>query len=99
MEAEIFQYQDFSRLQCLSRCFHPGTDDLIHLLHRRAKKLMKTLRDVVELKRRILLGISLGPAEMSHENHTGARVQDMLQSRQRGTDAAVVGDIARGIQG
>jgi hypothetical protein len=52
----------------------------------------------VHAERRVLRGIALGPAEMAHNDHGSASVEEMAQRRQGGADAAVVGDVAGGVE-
>src|SRR5262249_62390446 len=98
VEAEILQQQYLAWLQRLRGRFHRGADDLVYLAHRPAEQLTKPFRNAVHRERRILLRIALGPAEVAHHNRAGTGVKNVLDRRQRGLDAAVVGDVTLLIQ-
>src|SRR5262249_13041601 len=93
VEAEIFEYENVARLEILGRAADAGTDDRIRDLHRTGQELAESVGRVLHAKGGVLFRITLGPAEVAHDNEGGVLVEQRLERRQGGADAPVVGDV------
>src|SRR5262249_40996798 len=73
---------------------HFRADYLIEFFHGPAEKLLELVGYAVHLERRVLFRITLGPAEVAHDNDGSAGVEDMTDGRQSGFDPPGVGHVA-----
>jgi hypothetical protein len=95
VEARVLQHQHLTRLERRRRRFRRRPGRLPDKLDRRADQR----RQVVGSDLHAVLGVGaiLRAPKMAHQDQRGAVVEQILDRRQRGADAGVVGDGAGGL--
>ncbi len=92
VEASVLQHHDFARLQLFCQCFHFGADGVGRHLDGNPQMRRQNVRGSAQAE--LWVGTAFRSSQMAHQKQRGALVQHILDSRQGGFDALVIGDLA-----
>ncbi len=89
LKAGVLQQDHVTRFHRLDGAFNLGTDAIIQLGDGFAEQLTQPVSYRVHTK--LWLGLAFGPAQVTHQHHGPALIDQVLNGRQCGTDASIIG--------
>ena len=92
VKSDVLQHQDVAITHVRDGPLHLRTDTIGNVLHGAPDKLAQPGRQRGRSK--LLVDLAVGPAEVRHQDHTRLPLQEILDGRNRLTDACVVDDMA-----